>query len=280
MKRSTRRAGLVATALAAVLAVPTLASAVTIPNIPGLPPGVKVPKVTGYAATLDVAGYVKVRVTDNNAQECTPGRDTLAEFEADFELGAPRRVRVVVVNGNASTDGVRSVRRAGAGAVHKGKFTVTRETNNCAPNPRVELGPPPVCKPALRGRLLAFLAPTPRDDSSDLTPLARRVSLNLVRTGGGRQSIECLGAMPGLSAKVREDESSLHPMHLAGLPLSVPVATDRALLGLKKGKTLRRSIGLNGACNGIILSGGPVQSQSGYTCTVKGRIVMNIKRTS
>jgi hypothetical protein len=270
-------AGLLAAGASPAVATQTTAAMPNLPSFPGLP---KAPKVTGYWATIDVAGYVKVRITENYARECTPGRDTLAEFEADFELGAPQRARVVVVNGNVSSNGVRSVRRSGAGAVHKGKFTVTRETNNCAPTARVELAPPPVCKPALRGRLQASLFPTPRDDGSELTPLVRRVSVNLQRIGGGRQSNQCLGLIPGLRAKVREEESSIHPMYFAQLPLSVPIATDAALLKLKKGKMLRRSIGLSGACDGIILSGGPVQSQDGYTCTVKGRIVVNIKRTS
>ncbi|MFP5451920.1 MAG: hypothetical protein ACLGG9_09250 [Thermoleophilia bacterium] len=280
MTRRTLRAGLAAVGLAALLALPSLASALTIPNIPGLPPGVKVPTVTGYWATLDTAGYVKVRVTENNARECTPGRDTLGEYEAEFELGAPRRVRVVVVNGDVSSNGVRSVRRSGAGAVHKAKYTVTRETNNCAPAERVDLGPPPACKPVLRGRLLVSLFPTPREKDPELTPLVRRVSVGLQRIGGGRQSLECMGVIPGLSAKVRDDESSVHPMQLAQLPLTVPVATDRQLLSLKKkGQTLRRSVRINGACNDFLMSNA-VQNQSGYNCTVTGRIVVNIKRTA
>jgi hypothetical protein len=279
MTRPSLRIPLAATGIAALLAAPSLAGAVTIPNIPGLPPGFKAPKTTVYPATIDVAGFVKVRVTENYARECTPGRDTLAEFEADFELGAPRPVTVVIQNGAVSSTGVLSQKRAGAGAVHRASFVVNRETNNCPPSQPVELSEPPICTPSLRGRLLASLSPTRAEvRDGELTPLVRRVNLLLARKAGGNQRIDCMGEIPSLSAKVNEDESDISVMQLKGIPLNVPIATDAQFLRLKKGKTLRRSVRLNGACNEFLLSNA-VQNQSGYTCTITGRIVMNVKRT-
>jgi hypothetical protein len=280
MTRPSLRVPLAAAGIAALFAVPAVAGAVTIPNLPGVPTvPPKLAKSTVYPVTIDVAGYLKVKVTKNYARECSPGRDTLAEFEADFELGTPRPATVIIQNGVVSSTGVLNTKRRGAGAVHTGSFVVNRETNNCAPTPRVELAPPPTCKPRLSGRLRAFINPRP-EDSGDITPLVRGVNIVLSRTTGGTQSVECMSELPSLSAKIGEDATALSPMEIAkSAAIAVPIGTDVQFLRLKKGKSIRRSIGLGGACNGVILSGAAAQTQDGYTCTVKGRIVVNIKRT-
>lgn len=284
MRRWSIRACVMASVLAAALAAPSFAAGAAIPSvprIPGVPPGFKAPKVIAYNATIDVAGYVKVSITENGARECSPGRDLLTEFEAVFELGAPRATRIVLTQFQASSRSVRNAQRRRAGAVHRAKVTVTRETNNCAPTPPDELAPLPQCRSALRGDLRAFLFPTPEGDDDDgLARITRGVSLKLVRLGGGRQSLYCL--MNPLNAKVAGDRSDLNAMHIANRPFSIPIANFDNFLALKKrGDTLRRSIGLDGPCEAVVLTGGPKLSQfEGDTCTVKGRIVVNVKRTS
>jgi hypothetical protein len=59
--------------------------------------------------------------------------------------------------------------------------------------------------------------------------------------------------------------------------------TDAAVLRLRKGKALRRSIRLNGACDHVLLRTGSATAADlnafSRSCTVTGRIYVQLKRT-
>lgn len=250
------------------------AAAVTVPRPPNLP---KMPKVTTYPATLDVAGYITVRQHRDSTQDCAQGRDMVIEYEAHAELGAPKRVKVMVVNGVTTST---PARRAG-GAVHRAAITSYSETNWCPPTrPSPPIGQP-ACKPRIAGALRASLTLTP-EPTTDLTPLVRGVSLALFRSGGGNQDFACLDFMQSLRPSV--GPHALDVLELDGSGIVVPLGvTDVKVRTLKKGKALRRSITLNGACDHVLVrtgaAGAGTTNAIEESCTVKGRIYVQLKRT-
>lgn len=238
----------------------------------------RVPRVTTYPATLDVAGYITVRQHRDNTQECAPGRDMVIEYQGHAELGKPKNVRVTVVNGMVTS----TVARNPGGAVHRAAITSYSETNWCRP---VEPSPPigkPECKARLAGALRASLTPTPAPVDPDLVPLSRGVSIALYRNGGGGQELACLDFMQGLRPSV--GPHVIDPWGIDRIGVILPLGvTDWKVLGLRRGQAIRRSVTLNGACDHILVrtgAAGPGTANAfAEECTVKGRIYVHLKRT-
>jgi hypothetical protein len=270
----TRRLVLTTAMIVAFLLAITVgaASAITIPRVPVMP------KLTQYNATLDVAGYVVVRQAHDDTSECAPGRDVLIEYEALVELGKPRPVKVSVMNARVTSTFANNP----GGAIHLAKVINYRGTNYCPPTQP----DPSIVRPACTrnpGKLRAFLTPTPSrpvaDD--DPTPLVTPVSLVLTRVGGGTQQSDCLSFLSRLRPSV-----GLHVLHVLEVPamgMIVPAGfTDAAVLKLRKGKALRRSIRLNGACDHVLLRTGSATAADlnafSQNCTVTGRIYVQLKR--
>lgn len=271
----TRRLVLATAIAAAVLfaGLAASASALTIPRVPVLP------KVVQYNATLDVAGYINVRQAHDDTAECTPGRDVLIEYQALVELGKPRPVRVSVMNARVTSTFANNP----GGAIHLAKVINYRGTNYCPPTEPDPTIRSPACT-RNPGKLRAFLTPTPSRAVSDddPTPLVTPVSVVLTRVGGGTQDSDCLSFLSRLRPSV--GLHVLHVMEVPGMGMIVPAGfTDAAVLKLRKGKALRRSIRLNGACDHVLLRFGSATAADlnafSQSCTVTGRIYVQLKRT-
>lgn len=259
------------TGVACVAAWP--AGALAAPKVPA-----KLPKVTSYRATLDVAGYITVRQHRDTTGECAPGRDMVIEYQGHAELGRPKAVTVRVVNGvTTSTFAVNP-----GGAVHRAAITSYSETNWCRPT---EPSPPigaPTCRARLAGALRAHLAPTP-EAPSDLTPLSRGVSIALFRSGGGNQDLGCRDFSDGLTPSVGPHVLDVWELDKIGVIVPLGVS-DVKVRTLRRGTAIRRSITLNGACDHVLVrtATAGVNTANAFTdsCTVTGRIHVHLKRSA
>lgn len=242
---------------------------------------IRVPKVTTYQATIDVAGQVVVTAERDTSKDCYPGVDGTIEFEANFELGAPRRTTVTVVDGVV----VASQVTARGGAIHKGTIKAYRETNYCPPTAKREI-PDPACT-RNAGKLLVSLggsisARTPGDD--DPVPLVHPVALSLARVGGGGQEAVCREWLSGgFDTRLYQDYSELSVLQGDPDGLVVPLgASDAAFARLKKGRRIVKVIRFGGACEKaeITFAARLSAARSSSDCTISGSILVTIKRTS
>lgn len=262
-------AAVLLTAIAALAAWPAADGGARIPNLP------KVPKVTGYPVTIDVAGYVDFNWTWDSQQTCIPGYAKTVSEELSFELGKPRRSVVNVVGGAVSMP-------FAIGGEAKLKATVDgfRTTNYCpptAPNPEP---PEPGCK-TLKGKLGVVLLPQPEaHEDGDLAPLGRGVMISVVRRGGGSQTPSCLENRPILHP-VKEDQG----VQVETLPhpsggLTLPLANGMKFWSLKPGGRLSRTITIAGGCEAVTTQTAQASRLSEHIkrCTIGGKIVVMIKR--
>lgn len=261
---------------AALLGAPA-AHAVRIPRIPGGLP--RAPKVTQYDATLDVAGYIEVKSELDDTKECMPGRDLTIEFDSSFETHGGRATRITVVNGALVSKPVSNP----GGVSHKGVLAAYRETNYCPPARRVEQEKPRCVRS--NGRFSAILgsdASRYTAGSDDPAPLAYPVNVALWRRGGIAQDPTCRRHLSGLHFQRPGDyELSTFDQPITGIVIPL-FANDWDFVGLKKGRWLRRTITLGGACDKVLASKGALGSAAKYLskCTVRGRIYVAIRRTS
>ena len=116
--------------------------------------GARVPNVTYYKATLDVAGLVTIRAFQDTTRECMQGRDLAIDYTDEFELGKPRKVEVFAGPGGV----VVSTARAPGGVVHEGKVRNYAESNECPPRSPV-LPREPECSGQAEGRAAARSVP-------------------------------------------------------------------------------------------------------------------------
>jgi hypothetical protein len=268
-----------AAAAAAALAGAPLSGAAKLPRIPRLP---RAPKVTNYQATLDVAGYIGVKVERDDTAECQPGQDVTIQFDASFELGSPRRTGITIING-AVVSGVVPKR---GGVTHKGELVGYRETNYCPPTRREELTEPTCTSGS--GKLTAILGSNPEDfklGDDDLVPLAYPVNLALTRLGGPTQDESCRRYLISGIRSARRGQSELSVFETTAAGIVVPIgASNLSFQRLKRGDTLRRVVTLNGACNHVLIGReAPADaSRTGDTskCTVTGKVYVAVKRTS
>lgn len=246
----------------------------------GAAPGPVVPRLIAYEATLDVAGYVHVRVLHDDTGDCVPGRDLAIDYDATFELGRPRATQVTVFQGLA-TSRVASNR---GGAIHRAELTSYRESTGCPPGEA--LGAPECLRRP--GTLRAFLTPPPGTDPGadpgavELAPLGHPVSIQLMRQGGGHQNEDCMGYMTGLQPSVGDHVVGVLEADGAGLNVPLGITDDR-VAHLKKGASIRRTIRLTGACHHILVSNAAATRAapraSAGSCTVTGKIFVALKRT-
>ena len=248
----------------------------------GTADGRRVPKLGGYPATIDVAGFVTIRAFKDDTDTCTQGRDVAVEYRADLELGKPQKVNLGILGTRAFS----SQARKPGGAVHEGEVVNYTETNECPPKSPVTPGKPECTKH--RGTLGASLAPTPAPDldgENDLAPLVRGVSIGLLRRGGGSQDGECLDIMGPVNPSVGLHVISTMEGDNGGIVVPLGV-TDASFRKLRKGKAIRRLIRLNGACERVQISTGPAEGDVAARriaipradCTVTGKIFVSVRR--
>ncbi|ADB53213.1 hypothetical protein [Conexibacter woesei] len=234
------------------------------------------PKLTNYPATLDVSGQIHVKAEADDTGECTPGQDVTVDFDADAELGRPRRVSLTIFDGAVATSFARKAR----GAVHKGALTGYRETNYCRPSEPVELEQP-ACT-SHRGTLRAWLAKGPdlRRTDDDLAPLSHPVALALMRDGGGTQDPSCMRYLSSGLTLWNGLSNVLDTLEIDKQTLTIPIGVGNVRFqSLRRGESIRRVIRLNGACDHVF-AGSQVAlgSRDRRDCTVTGSFFVALKR--
>jgi hypothetical protein len=266
---------------AAVLVGAPATGAVKIPRIPGGLP--RAPKVTQYRATLDVAGYMEVKVERDETGDCQPGQDVTIDFESSFELGRGRATAITVLNGVVAS-GIASAR---GGVSSKGTLSGYRETNYCPPARKVELRAP-ACTSG-KGKLTAILATDPeaiKQRDGEVVPLNYPVLLALTRFGGSSQDPSCTRYLNSGIRSARANGADLSVFETKASGLVVPIgAHNISFSQLRKGQWLRRVVRLNGACNHVLIGNEPPADASrAYDrrsrCTVRGKIYLGVRRTS
>lgn len=270
---------LAAAALTAVALVPAAAAAPKAPTVPTLP---RAPRVTRYDATIDVAGSIFVKAEVDTAKDCYPGVDGTIEFEANVELGRPRRTVVTVVNGVVAATQV----SARGGAIHKGTVQQYRETNYCPPASRTEI-PDPACTRHV-GKLVVNLGGAVNVDtrgSDEPAPLVHPVSLMLARMGGGTQESKCLDwLISGFDTRLYRDYSELSVLQGNLSAIALPIgANDVTFSRLEKGRKIVRAIRLSGACEKAEITFAArlaAAAKPSRDCTISGTVLVTIKRTS
>lgn len=234
------------------------------------------PKVTNYPATLDVSGRIHVKAESDTTAECAPGQDVTVDFDADTELGRPRRVSLTIFNGAVAT----SFASKANGAFHTGELTGYRETNYCRPTEPVELEQP-ACT-SHRGTLRAWLAKSPERDrgEDDPTPLSHPVAVALMRDGGGTQDPSCWRYLSSGLTISDGQTNVLDTLEIDKQTLTLPIGVgDGRFLRLKKGQSIRRVIRLNGACDHVFVSSTvALGSRDTQRCTVTGSVFVALKR--
>lgn len=265
-------AAVVVTSIAALAAWPTAGGGAQVPRIPHLP---KVPKITSYPVTIDAAGYVDFNWTWDSQQTCVPGYAKTVSEELSFELGRPRRTAVNIVGGAVTMP-------FAIGGEAKSKATVSgfRTTNYCPPTPPEPEPPEPDCK-TLKGKLGVVLLPQAEaGEDGDLAPLGRGVMFAVVRRGGGSQTPACLEYRPSLIPVEESRGVQIETLPLPSGGLTVPLANATKFWSLKPGKRLSRTITIGGGCEGVTTqtAQASVLSENVKRCTIKGKIVVVIKR--
>lgn len=266
---------------AAVLVGAPATGAVKIPRIPGGLP--RAPKVTHYEATLDVAGYIDVKVERDETGDCRPGQDVTIDFESSFELGRGRATAISVLNGVVAS-GIVSSR---GGVSSKGTLSGYRETNYCPPTRKVELRAPS-CTSG-KGKLTAILATDAdaiKQRDGEIVPLSYPVLLALSRLGGSSQDPSCGRYLTSGIRSARDIGADLSVFDTKASALIVPIgAHNMNFSQLKKGQWLRRVVRLNGACDHVLIGNEPpAEASRRYDrrsqCTVRGKIYVAVRRTS
>lgn len=267
---------------AAVLIAVALAPATEAARAPSLPRLPRVPKVTRYDATLDISGSVIVKAERDTTQDCQPGIDGTIEFEANFELGKPRRIGITIVNGVIVSSPV-TVR---GGAIHKGTVLSYRETNYCPPARKVEIDDPACTRH--QGKLIATLGGAvsgTAPGADDPAPLVHPVSLMMTRMGGGTQEGIChTWLTSGFDTRLYRDYSELTVLQTDPSGIVLPLgANDTAFSRLRKGGKIVRVIRLGGACKKAEISFAArlaSAAKAGSDCTISGTVLVTLKRTS
>lgn len=262
-------AAFVATTIAALAAWPAAGGGAPIPHLP------KVPKITSYPVTIDVAGYVDFNWTWDSQETCYPGYAKTVAEELSFELGKPRRSVVNVVGGAVAMPFA-----IGGEATSKVTADAFRTTNYCPPTAPNPDPPEPDCK-TLRGELGVVLIPQAEaQDDGDLTSLGRGVMLSIVRRGGGSQTASCLQDRPTLRPVKKDEGVQIETLPLPSGGLTLPLTNATKFWALKPGGRLSRTITIGGGCDRATTQTATASGLSEHIkrCTISGKVVVVVKR--
>lgn len=254
--------------VAGLLVLPGAASAIK------LPPGLKVPKVTQYPATIDAVGYLDYTWTYDSTASCNPGIAKTIDESLTFELGRPKPAKVSIINGKVILFPV-----SGGQSNVQTELSGWRTTNFCPPTDPVPEPKEPVCKKNLRSKILVGVSPTVEDLGDDPAPLARRTTISVVRSNPGPQISGCLDRRPEIVTERSKTNAWAVDPHLGIVgPLG---ATDWQFLKLGVGQTMRRTVQVSGGCGRASFGGAGASAIDPKirSCVVKGKVVVTIKRT-
>lgn len=245
---------------------PATSEGVKLPHLP------KVPKVTSYPVTIDVAGYLDFDWTWDDQATCIPGYAKTVSEELSFEFGKPRHTVVNVIGGAVTMPFA-----IGGEAKLKAKAGGFNTTNYCPPTAPKPEPSEPDCR-TLKGRLGATLTAEAGDEADGgLVPLGHGVLITLIRKGGGMEPQSCFEDRPTVHSVDDEKGANIETTSLLG-PLSVPLgANSTKFWSLKPGGRISRSIKIGGGCDTATAQASGL-SEHIKRCTIGGRIVVVIKR--
>jgi hypothetical protein len=263
---------MMALVLVGVAVWPAAGGGAKVPKVPQIPNLPKVPKITGYPVTVDAAGYLDFEWTWDDTQPCIPGYAKTVSEELSFELGRPVRRAVQIVGGS-----VMMPFAIGGEAKTKADLSGYQTSNYCPPIPRQEEPPQPNCK-TVKGKLGMVLLPEPFEDG-DIAPLGNGVMVSFIRKGGGAQDLPCLADRPTLRPVKADQGVQIETLVMPGGGLTLPLTGSTKMLALKPGQRIQRSIAIGGGCDTVTATATASLSSSIKRCTVRGKVVVTIKRT-
>lgn len=265
------KARLLALSLTAFAALAAASLAALPGNGEAKPPRIpKIPKVTQYPITLDAAGYVEYRWTYDDREKCVPGYSKTVTEELTFELGRPRRARLQITGGTVVVFPVK-----GGQAALRTELSGFQTTNYCPPTAPVKIEEP-VCRPRFASPLLVGIG-TELSNGEELAPLGRQTLavVSPARPARFLQRADCRKERPSIDTDKERLGWSVEPP-----ALSVPTGiVNTKLWNLKPGREVRGTTRIGGGCGRASVTAHASAIPSTITsCTLTGRVVVNIKR--
>jgi hypothetical protein len=285
MKRLSTTSRLLAVLLGSALlagAVPSMALAM--PTLPTLP---KPPKTKIVRLQMDLAGYVEARTLHNTKSDCWPGVSYIQTNRFEFETGT--WVNSVLSNTSMpGTDGVISSAGSvpsGSAAV-EGLITDFSTSNYCDRPPDPEPSPPACAK--THGKIMVGLTEGATAMNGDLPTLAgKSLLVTITRVGGGVDPTTCVGVPAGSIIGADADNSGVTTSYAPGVSETLTTGlTAIKVFNLKKGKTFRRTIVIDGPCDAVNVKSGanpaavpnPGGLNADSDCWMTGKVVFSLRR--
>ena len=261
-------------------AAPVVASAA-----PALP---KPPKTKVVKLQFDVAGYVESRELHDTKSDCYPGVSYIQTNRFEFETG--KWVNSMMTNISLpGTDG--TITTAGSlpagSASIEGTISDFSTSNFCAPTQPDPEPTPPVCAKT-RGKISVGLMGGSTGMSGDLATLTgKSLLLTITRVGGTIDAYTCLGEAAGSITGADAEQSGVTTSPAPGVSETLTTGLGSIkIFNLKKGKTLRRTIIIDGACAAVNVQAGtnpaakpnPGALNADADCRMTGKVVLAIRR--
>jgi hypothetical protein len=266
-------AGLVAGVLPAV--------ALAIPMLP------KPPKTKVVRLQMDVAGYVEARTLHNTKSDCWPGVSYIQTNRFQFETGK----WVDSILSNVSTPGTDGIitsagSKASGSASVEGLISDFSTSNYCDRPPDPEPSPP-ACA-TTHGKVMVGLTEGSMAMSGDLPTLAgKSLLLTITRVGGGIDPATCVGVPAGSIVGADADISGVTTSFTPGVSEALTTGlTAIKVFNMKKGKTVRRTIVIDGSCDAVNVKAGsnaaavpnPGALNADADCWMTGKVVFSLRR--
>lgn len=266
---------------AALLAGSLPAVALATPTLP------KPPKTKVVRLQMSAAGYVEARTLHNTKSDCWPGVSYIQTNRFEFETG--KWVNSVLSNVTTpGTDGIITM----AGAKPSGSATVQGlisdfSTSNYCDRPPDPEPPQPACA-TLHGKIAVGLMEGSMGMVGDLPTLAgKSLLVTITRVGGGIDPSTCLGQSAGSVVGADAEESGVTTSYAPSVSESLTTGlTAIQVFNLKKGKTLRRTIVIDGPCEAVNVRSGsdlaavpnPGALNADADCWMTGKVVLSVRR--
>jgi hypothetical protein len=251
---------------------------------PALP---KPPKTTIVRLQMDVAGYVEARQLHNTKSDCWPGVSYIQTNRFQFETGT----WVNSILSNVSTPGTDGIITS-AGSKPSGSASTQGlisdwSTSNYCDRPADPEPAQPACAKS-NGKIMVGLTEGAIEMNGDLPTLAgKSLLVTITRVGGAIDPATCIGLQAGSIVGPDAEQSGVTTSYTPGISESLTTGlTAIKVFNLKKGKTLRRTIVIDGPCATVSVKAGSdaaaVPNPGGLNadgdCWMTGKVVFSLRR--
>jgi hypothetical protein len=259
---------------------PVVASAA--PTLP------KPPKTKMVKLQLNVAGYVESRTLHDTKSDCYPGISYIQTNTFQFETG--KWVNSMLTNISLpGTDGTISTAGSlpsGSASV-EGKISDFSTSNFCAPQAPDPEPAPPACA-TTHGKISVGLLGGSQGLNGDLATLAgKSLLLTITRVDGAIDPNTCIGEAAGRVTGADAELSGVTTSYAPGVSETLTTGLGSIkVFNLKKGKTLHRTIIIDGSCAAVHVQSGSIPAakpdpgglNADADCWMTGKVVLSVRR--